>query len=80
MQGLKEFGYVDGVNVDIVYRSAEGHLDRFPVLAADVVALKPDVISGDRNSGCSGDEGADHINSDCLPVARQRYQPRLNCQ
>jgi len=40
VQGLKEFGYVDGVNVDIVYRSAEGHLDRFPVLAADVVALK----------------------------------------
>ena len=44
VQGLKEFGYVDDVNVDIVYRFAEGHLDRFPVLAADVVALKPDVI------------------------------------
>ena len=44
VQGLKEFGYVDDVSVDIVYRFAEGHLDRFPVLAADVVALKPDVI------------------------------------
>jgi len=44
VQGLKELGYVDGVNVDLAYRFAEGHLDRFPVLAADVVALKPDVI------------------------------------
>ena len=70
VQGLKELGYVDGVNVDLVYRFAEGHLDRFPVLAAEVVGLKPDV----------GDESADQINSDCLPVARQRHQPRLNCQ
>ena len=44
VQGLKEFGYVDGVNVDIVYRFAEGHLDRFPVLAAELVGLRPDVI------------------------------------
>ena len=43
-QGLNELGYVDGLNVDIVYRFAEGHLDRFPVLAAEVVGLKPDVI------------------------------------
>jgi putative ABC transport system substrate-binding protein len=44
VQGLKELGYVDGVNVDIVYRFAEGHLDRFPVLAAEVIGLKPNVI------------------------------------
>jgi putative ABC transport system substrate-binding protein len=44
VQGLNEFGYVDGVNVDITYRFAEGHPDRFPVLAAEVVELKPDVI------------------------------------
>lgn len=44
VQGLKEFGYVDGVNVDIVYRFAEGHLDRFPMLAAELVGLRPDVI------------------------------------
>jgi putative ABC transport system substrate-binding protein len=43
-QGLKELGYVDGVNVDLVYRFAEGHLDRFPALAAELVGLKPDVI------------------------------------
>ena len=44
VQGLKEFGYVDGVNVDVLYRFAEGHLDRFPVLAAEFVGLSPDVI------------------------------------
>ncbi len=43
-QGLKELGYVDGLSVDIVYRFAEGHLDRFPALAAELVGLRPDVI------------------------------------
>ena len=44
VQGLKELGYADGVNVDIVYRFAEERLDRFPVLAVEVVELRPDVI------------------------------------
>jgi ABC-type uncharacterized transport system substrate-binding protein len=44
VQGLKEFGYIDGVNVDFFYRFAEGHLDRFPMLAAELVGLGPDVI------------------------------------
>ena len=35
-QGLKELGHVEGLNVDIVYRFAEGHLDRFSVLAAEL--------------------------------------------
>ena len=44
VQGLNELGYVDGQNAEIVYRFAEEHLDRFPVLAAELVGLKPDVI------------------------------------
>jgi putative tryptophan/tyrosine transport system substrate-binding protein len=44
VQGLKELGYVEGLSVDIVYRFAESHLDRFPVLAAELVELNPDVI------------------------------------
>ena len=44
VRGLKEIGYVDGVSVDIVYRFAEGHLDRFPILAKEIVELRPDVI------------------------------------
>jgi putative ABC transport system substrate-binding protein len=39
VQGLNELGYVDGLNADIVYRFAEEHTDRFPVLAAEVVGL-----------------------------------------
>jgi len=43
-QGLRDLGYVEGRNVVIEYRSAEGKLDRFPALAAELVALKVDVI------------------------------------
>ena len=43
-QGLRDLGYVEGKNVMIEWRSAEGKLDRFPALAADLVALNVDVI------------------------------------
>jgi putative ABC transport system substrate-binding protein len=43
-QGLRELGYVDGQNVTIEWRWSEGKPDRFPGLATEVVALKPDVI------------------------------------
>ena len=43
-QGLAENGYVDGKNVAIETRWAEGHLERLPALAADLVAAKVDVI------------------------------------
>jgi putative ABC transport system substrate-binding protein len=44
VDGLRELGYVDGRNISIQYRWAEGRFDRLPELAAELVALKPDVI------------------------------------
>ena len=44
LQGLKEAGYVDGRTVAIEYRSAEGHYDRLPALAAELVRRRVHVI------------------------------------
>jgi putative tryptophan/tyrosine transport system substrate-binding protein len=43
-QGLRELGYVEGKNIIIEDRFAEGKFDRFPALAAELVRLKVDVI------------------------------------
>ena len=41
---LRERGYIEGQNIAIEYRYAEGKLDRFPELAAELVRLKVDII------------------------------------
>jgi putative ABC transport system substrate-binding protein len=43
-QGLREHGYVEGKNIVIEWRFAEGKLDRLPALATELVRLKVDVI------------------------------------
>ena len=45
LQGLRDLGYVEGRNIAIEYRDAEGKLEQLPGLAAELVALKVDVIA-----------------------------------
>jgi putative ABC transport system substrate-binding protein len=44
LEGLRELGYVEGQHLVIARRDAEGHLDRLPGLAAELVRLPVDVI------------------------------------
>ncbi|HYS94190.1 MAG TPA: ABC transporter substrate-binding protein [Candidatus Acidoferrales bacterium] len=43
-QSLRELGYVEGVNLAVEWRNAEGKMERFDALAADLVRLRVDVI------------------------------------
>jgi putative ABC transport system substrate-binding protein len=52
--GLRELGQIEGQNIAIEYRYAEGKVDRYPELAAELVRLKVDIIvvaGGSRRSG-----------------------------
>ena len=44
LKGLRDLGYVGGRDFDITYRFADGHMERLPELADEVVRLKPDII------------------------------------
>ena len=43
-QGLRDLGHIDGKNIVIEYRGAEGKPDRFPSLVNELVQLKVDVL------------------------------------
>jgi putative ABC transport system substrate-binding protein len=48
---LRDLGYVEGRNYNLEFRAAEGHAERLPALAAELVALKCDVILARDPSG-----------------------------
>jgi putative tryptophan/tyrosine transport system substrate-binding protein len=50
-QGLRDFGYVEGQNIAIEYRYAEGKLERLPGLTVELVRLKVDVIAATSTPG-----------------------------
>ena len=44
MEGMRELGYVEGGNIDVAYRFADGHLELLPSLAEELIQLTPKVI------------------------------------
>src|SRR5690242_7999885 len=44
LQGLRDYGYVDGQNILTEYRLGEGRMDRLPELAAELVDIPVDII------------------------------------
>ena len=44
LDSLRDHGWIEGKNLIIDYRSAEEHAERLPPLAAELIALKPDLV------------------------------------
>jgi putative ABC transport system substrate-binding protein len=57
-QGLRDLGYIEGKNIAIEYRFAEGDFDRLPALAAELVQLKVDIIVAEVTQASLAAKGA----------------------
>src|SRR6266436_2706894 len=49
-QGLRDLGYVEGKNINIEYRYAEGRFERLPELAEELVRLKVDILVAENST------------------------------
>ena len=70
-QGLREVGYIEGKNLIIEYRYAEGNSKRFPEPTADLVSSKVDLIVAPNTPAIRGCETGDHYNSYCHAIRRR---------
>jgi putative ABC transport system substrate-binding protein len=80
-QGLRELGYVEGKNIVVEWRFAEGTLDRVPGLVAEFVRLNVNVIvTGGSFATGAAKEATSTIpvvmTQDSDPVGKVRRQPR----
>ena len=46
LAGMRELGYTEGQNLEMIYRFADAHADRLQPLAVELAKLKPDVLVG----------------------------------
>jgi len=60
-QGLRDLGYVEGQNIRLVYRFAEGRYERLPGLAAELVRLPVDVLVTDGPGALTAKHATDTI-------------------
>ena len=72
-RGLRELGYVEGQNIHIEYRFAEGRFDELPQLAAELVALHVDVIV---TASPPGVRAAQHATK-TIPIVMIVHEPIL---
>ena len=64
-QGLRDLGYIEGKNIAVEYRDAEGKPDRFPSLLTELVRLKVDVIVAPSTTSDPGSEAGDQNDPYC---------------
>jgi len=67
-QGLHERGYVEGQNIVIEFRAADGEIERFPALASELVRLKVDVILAPNTPGARAVQQATAMIPIVVPV------------
>jgi putative ABC transport system substrate-binding protein len=67
-QGLHERGYVEGQNIVIEFRAADGEIERFPALAGELVQLKVDVILAPNTPGARAVQQATAMIPIVVPV------------
>ena len=65
-QGLRDLGYIEGKNILIEFRYAEGKLDRFPSLVAELVQLKVDVLVSTETAAIRAGKAGNQDNPHCF--------------